>query len=855
VDPLHLRAAATLFPRIAEVLPDLPPLPELPPLEARGRLQQALIGLILGVCRVAPHLWVLEDLQWGDAETLSFLPVVFPHLKATRALFLLTGRSAEMRANPALWDVLQALDRTAALPHYVLPRLGTGAIDRLLQSLLDEREPALTDLLARESEGVPLYLVERLKTWRDEGYLIPNQRGGWRWRGDAPAALASFVGESVIGQRLSLLSSSAEQVLAVAAVIGSEVDFDLLSSVCERTGGPPETIAVDDHFMAATDEVLRLGLLLETDAGYQFSHEQVRRVIYQQLAPSQRRQFHERAARAVEASFPKEYELLAHHFAAAGKRQAAAEYLTQAAKGAREVFAFETALSCYGRALEWLSGPGDRCARYDILHDRAEVLGWLGEREAQGRDLVDLLRLAEVLADDSRRASALNLRSEWHRQQGHYESADQDAQAALEIYRKLGDNESQAALLCQLGWNIVYTAEYPAAASYFQQALPIYQELDDLAGQINSLSGLVAVAQLDGDYYQALLYLKENMSLAEATSNPRRIARALQNLGAVHYDLGDMESAEEHLERALALKETIGDRRSVGITCFYLGVVCSEQDDFEAARSYLDTALEIFHEVQDASWQGDVLAGLGRLSLRRGEPALAQEYLQAAHDRRQELGEPSYAIIDRSFVALAELALGDEAAAWQHSCEAVAELESGLLGVEHPQRIYYNHFRVAAATRHGAAARAAVERAAEIVDERADRIGDAVLRNSYLAGPQVNRAIERAMAELPPRGRLRVHLARSDVPEHRRATPEETVPVIWTVDAGSQDTAIAEQEGRVSLRRFRILRLLAEAEQAGAAPTVADLAGALDVSVRTLCSDLSFLRGSGHTVRTRGGRA
>jgi hypothetical protein len=175
--------------------------------------------------------------------------------------------------------------------------------------------------------------------------------------------------------------------------------------------------------------------------------------------------------------------------------------------------------------------------------------------------------------------------------------------------------------------------------------------------------------------------------------------------------------------------------------------------------------------------------------------------------------------------------------------------------VEHPQRIYYNHFRVAAATRHGAAARAAVERAAEIVDERANRIGDAVLRDSYLVGLQVNRAIERAMAELPPRGRLRVHLARSDVPEHRRATPEETVPVIWTLDAGSEDTAIAAQEGRVSLRRHRILRLLAEAEQAGAAPTVADLAGALDVSVRTLCSDLSFLRGSGHTVRTRGGRA
>jgi len=43
------------------------------------------------------------------------------------------------------------------------------------------------------------------------------------------------------------------------------------------------------------------------------------------------------------------------------------------------------------------------------------------------------------------------------------------------------------------------------------------------------------------------------------------------------------------------------------------------------------------------------------------------------------------------------------------------------------------------------------------------------------------------------------------------------------------------------------------AEAAGAAPAIADLAGALDVSPRTIRADLAALKRQGHTVRTRGG--
>jgi len=174
------------------------------------------------------------------------------------------------------------------------------------------------------------------------------------------------------------------------------------------------------------------------------------------------------------------------------------------------------------------------------------------------------------------------------------------------------------------------------------------------------------------------------------------------------------------------------------------------------------------------------------------------------------------------------------------------------LGVEHPYRVYYNHHCVAQATRRWAAARAALEKAGHIIAECLERIHDPALREQFCAGFRICRAVTEALSAQPPPGQLRVRLPSADAPGRGRAALGETVTVVWTVDAGEEDAALLAREGKVALRRHRILRLLAEAEAVGALPTVADLAGALNVSPRTIRADLSALRSRGHSVRTLG---
>jgi tetratricopeptide (TPR) repeat protein len=376
--------------------------------------------------------------------------------------------------------------------------------------------------------------------------------------------------------------------------------------------------------------------------------------------------------------------------------------------------------------------------------------------------------------------------------------------------------------------------------------------MGDLRSQLSCLSGLAAAAKMMGDYTRMLSYLQEHIALAETSGDPSRIGRALSNAGAIHYSLGDIEVAATFLQRALEFKEIAGDRRSTAFTLVYMGLMDAEHGAFEAAQTHLTTALETFREVQDAAWEGETLGMLGRLALWRDDPAAASELLQAAYQLYRDIGELAGTVGVLSFLALAKLALGDESAAWQHSQAAIDELEEAALEVEHSQEIYYNHFRIAESTRRWAAARTALEKAARILEEQSERINDPVLQEKYRTGRRFNRDIAGALAGQPPPGRLRVRLARADAPTHRRPPPHELVTVIWTVDAGEEEVALAKRESKVALRRHRLLRLLAEAEAAGGLPAVADLAGALDFSPRTIRADLAALRRQGHTVYTRG---
>ncbi len=100
-----------------------------------------------------------------------------------------------------------------------------------------------------------------------------------------------------MGERLARVGSGGRTLLAFAAAVGSGFDVELLARL---TGLPPVEL------LAALDE-LEAGAILRASAdgsSYDFAHDIVRRVAYEQIPAPRRRFLHAEVARSLDAREP-----------------------------------------------------------------------------------------------------------------------------------------------------------------------------------------------------------------------------------------------------------------------------------------------------------------------------------------------------------------------------------------------------------------------------------------------------------------------------------------------------------------------------------------------------------------------
>lgn len=227
-------------------------------------------------------------------------------------------------------------------------------------------------------------------------------------------------------------------------------------------------------------------------------------------------------------------------------------------------------------------------------------------------------------------------------------------------------------------------------------------------------------------------------------------------------------------------------------------------------------------------------------------PQQALNHLQEAETACREAGAERDCVGILADRGEALLALGRSDEALEVTAQAVARLRPG---VERGYRLLFVHHRALRAVGLEREASEALAQAHRALMETLEGLPEPQRRVSLERVPE-HRAIVAAWEAVQPR-RVLFRLPRADVPTGRPLRDDEWVEVAWTVDA-PEDRAIS---GKVARRRHRLLRLLEEAREQRAAPTVSRLAEALGVSERTLKRDLAALRAAGHPISTRGQRS
>jgi DNA-binding SARP family transcriptional activator len=313
----------------------------------RFELFDAVTGLIAQSSDDQQLMLVLDDLQWADPASLQLLTFVAGQLVDRPVLLVCTVRQLEVGRNDGVVEALAALSRAPGTRRIFLRGLSDTATAELVEVASGRPVDAHMAAEIRErSEGNPFFATELARlvvAERGEAGAVGAVSPG----GDVPSGV-----RDVVRRRIALLPEATIAMLQVAAVIGRDVELDLLTAA----SGDTLDMVLDALEPAVVHRLL--APVPERPATFRFSHALVREVVADDVSALRRARIHLSVADALESTagdLDDAAEILAEHLwaaAAIGVGQRAAEALERGATVAVRRYAFEAAEGMLERAVQ-----------------------------------------------------------------------------------------------------------------------------------------------------------------------------------------------------------------------------------------------------------------------------------------------------------------------------------------------------------------------------------------------------------------------------------------------------------------------------------------------------------------------
>jgi predicted ATPase/DNA-binding CsgD family transcriptional regulator/Flp pilus assembly protein TadD len=197
------------------------------------------------------------------------------------------------------------------------------------------------------------------------------------------------------------------------------------------------------------------------------------------------------------------------------------------------------------------------------------------------------------------RAKALMAAGTLASSQGDFVRARAALEESLSIFRELGDKESVASTLRNLGNELRYRGDLEGSWQALEEALGIARELGKQWDIASLLGDLGIAAQTLGKDETARRMYEESLALRREINDTRGIAMMLVNLGELARAEGDYTMAGELYTEALRLARELGDKWGVGMVLHNLGHVAYHRREYMHAWSLFAESLRIFHDLRN----------------------------------------------------------------------------------------------------------------------------------------------------------------------------------------------------------------------------------------------------------------
>jgi len=576
----------------------------------------------------SPIVMRIDDLQWADSASLGLLHFLARNLDSVPVLIVGTYRPEEILLDRAeekhpFLETLRIMRREGLIQEEVdLRPLSETDLAMVVSGMLGKAvSQAVLTRIFKESGGSPLFAVETVRLLESMKVFVLLD-GRWNINGPLDNIIPTSVAEVMI-RRIERTSSEERRALDYASVIGLQFDPELLAEAMRwdrlRTLEALEHL-MDDH-----------QLVIETESGFSFAHEKVRKVAYETISRMRKVEVHRVVGELLEKRLPNDslYPALATHFDNAGVPQKSARYSYLAGRYCLDLWAVAEALPNFERAVEVGKKIDDFEYRLDSIEGLADANREEGEAEKAAALYESLLR--ENLGGKRRARALRKLSFLWSPLvlgKGSMDRSKKYVDEALAIPEIDADEKGEIASLltvvAMLGGDYKEAKKQAAlSAEMFRQA----GEWKKLSLQLDYCSDVYLST---GEVSEALRIVKEAEEANRTAKDPMAGMEVDFHLGMAYLHQGKPSEAMSHYEAYRSMCKRLGLESAQAIVFLYESILNSLEGDQAKAIELALNGKEIADKLSRTYLKAGLTAALAHAYFARGDTIHCQEFAASA---------------------------------------------------------------------------------------------------------------------------------------------------------------------------------------------------------------------------------
>ncbi len=640
IDLLRTAHLSERLPRLEDTSTDV---------QNRGQLLDAMVqGLTAVASPDKPLLLLFDDIHWLDDASTALLHYVFRLMGQGPLRIACASRQQELHENSAVLTLIKSLRRAKRLQEVAVPPLSANAISALVKPFchpqVDESlvSPLDAQKIYGDSGGNPLFALEVARANTEE-------------TGDL---------HGLIDDRLQRLDGAARDLIPWAAALGRRFNSESLALAASY---PPM------QFLLAMEQLEQQQIVRPVHSGvstsfdeqgsYDFVHDLVRQVAYEQLSLPRRRIIHGQLAKILDSQTVEDdlSSQVAYHAGLAGNHALAARASVTAANRSLRLFAYTHVIQLVSQGLEHCRHlPSCDRILYSAQLLRTRVLAGVSKSDATTveaqiqQQLSDLVGLNLAEAEAAARQALTLLKYT----QGKLTDVHQQCLEAIDVLPPIPKLQAE-----NLAANGCCLAEIERDMDRAEVTLLEAQALANPLGEsISDIDlGLGCIYRYRGDYDLARQHLSAALQVAQQhTPNQRdqlNESNSLANLAMVSWDSHqpDLSYAQALLELAPNLPQ--GSAAAFAEALMALSAYGNDPDD--QSQTAVTEALRQLDQLDAQRRRGFIASHAAEIALQHGHGVAALTYARIAEQAANIVEHPNDMAVANALCVLAACLLDD----------------------------------------------------------------------------------------------------------------------------------------------------------------------------------------------------